>query len=135
MVASFVVGLWYTGEEVITLHRSHIDPDLLEPIRTMFHVDYVFEGLRDRILEFQSSLDSDSEIALWLASFGTQIVMRVERITYRDPAFICFSGLVDGRKSELIQHMNQLSFLVTVVPKENQEQPARRIGFRGPDDA
>ena len=39
-----------------------------------------------------------------------------------------FKGFVDGKESTLIQHMNQLNFLLTSVEKE-PERPKRRIGF------
>jgi len=103
-------------------------PDFTPP-RTPFQVDYVFEGLRDRIREFERSLDENTEVGVWLASFGTSMLMHVRRITYREPSFICFSGYVDGQKSELVQHMNQISFLIVAVPKSNPDQPPRRIGF------
>ena len=46
-----------------------------------------------------------------------------------------FEKSLDGKDSQLIQHANQLNFLITSVEREDKTKPARRIGFRAPDDA
>ena len=42
------------------------NPELfnLKPIKTPFQIEYVYEGLRDRIREFEKSLDPNTEIAI-----------------------------------------------------------------------
>ena len=41
-----------------------------------------------------------------------------------------YYGTVNGKETQLIQHINQISFLLMAVPKSNPDKPARRIaGF------
>lgn len=44
-----------------------------------------------------------------------------------------FKGYVNGRMSTLIQHVSQLNFLLTSVPKE-PDKPKRKIGFSTSSD-
>ena len=67
-----------------------------------------------------------------LTNFGQSILMQVEEITYEKSVVLVFKGLVNGQKSTLIQHINQLNFLLTSLPIEN-EQPKRKIGFSAPE--
>ena len=88
-----------------------------------------FESIVNEIREFETGLDDDHEVGLQLASFGSSLTMIVTDIGYQDPDLMYFWGTVNGRPAELIQHMNQLNFLIIAVDKEEPEQPARRIGF------
>ena len=54
--------------------------------------------------------------------------MEVAAIGYEKSVLMVFTGLVNGRKATLIQHINQLNFLLTSVPKD-PELPKRKIGF------
>lgn len=100
------------------------------PIRTDFHLaDYQYEIIMKSIADFESELDDNQEIAIMLASFGQSILMRVTDIGYSNPSLIHFYGYVNEQKSELIQHVSQLSFLLTAVQKADSDRPARRIGF------
>ncbi|PPQ49077.1 hypothetical protein C5G87_06785 [Paenibacillus peoriae] len=91
--------------------------------------DYQYDILKKTIAEFESDLNDEQEVALQLASFGQSVVMQVTDIGYSNPSLIHFYGYVNGARAELIQHLSQLSFLLTVVPKSDPEKPARRIGF------
>lgn len=93
-----------------------------------------FENIMEQIEAYEESLDDDKEIAVLLATFGSSILMSVTGIGYQNPDLIYFYGYVDGKPSQLIQHFNQLSFLLTSVDKEDPEQPPRRIGFIAPED-
>lgn len=91
--------------------------------------DYQHELIMESISEFEKDLDDNHEVALYLASFGQSLLMNVESIGYANPSLIYFHGLVNGRHSTLIQHVSQLSFLLTSVEKAEPEKPPRRIGF------
>lgn len=96
--------------------------------------DYQYEVLGETIADFESNLDDNTEVALQLAAFGQSIVMQVTRIGYSNPSLIHFYGYVNGMKSELVQHVSQLSFLLTTAPKMDPEKPAKRIGFITEED-
>ena len=57
--------------------------------------------------------------------------MQVEEITYEKSVVLVFKGWVNGQKSTLIQHINQLNFLLTYIPIEKQVKK-RPIGFTEP---
>lgn len=97
-----------------------INPDLAE---------WKYEKLKEQITEFQNNLDSDHEIAVMLASFGSSVIMNVTNLNFQNPDMLYFYGFVNGREAQLIQHMTQLNFIIMSVEREDKTQPARRIGF------
>lgn len=103
--------------------------ELLASIRGYNMADYSYEVILDRIKEFESSLDDNHEVAVKLASFGQTITMSVTDIGYSNPSTLVFYGYIGEQKATLIQHINQLNFLLLSVPKPDPEKPPRRIGF------
>ncbi len=93
------------------------------------------EWAHDRLVlyirNFESQLAASDEIAMGFAG-GEAGVLRIEGLGYFDPDIITFYGRdEDGSKTQLIQHVSQLSVILRAVPKANPaEEPARRIGFR-----
>lgn len=78
---------------------------------------------------FKKSLDDEHEVGVLLASFGKELLMYVQDIGYQNPNMLYFYGQVNGHDAQLIQHMDQLNFLLLALPKPEPEKPARRIGF------
>lgn len=87
-----------------------------------------FEILKQYIEDFQNSLDSEHEVGMLLTNFGQNILLRITYISYEYPALIIFKGYVNDKESTLIQHVNQLNFLLTSVEKDS-DRPKRKIGF------
>lgn len=89
------------------------------------------EKLYAQIVEFDSKLDNDKEVAMRLVSFGQTVTFSVNSLGFSNPSLIHFYGMgSDGSPVELIQHVTQISFLLTSSPRENPEQPKRVIGFK-----
>jgi len=88
-----------------------------------------YEHIAKEIEKFQNTLDSEHEVGLMLASFGQTVMMAVEDIDYQNPNLLYFYGTIDGSPAQLIQHLNQLNFVLTAVSRQ-PELPARRIGFQ-----
>lgn len=103
-------------------------------LRNYRDADYQYELLCEDIKEFESSLDNEHEVSLKLASFGQSITLSVTEIGYSNPSLIHFYGYVGNDKAHLIQHVNQLNFLMVATPKLDPAKPARRIGFQ-PNDS
>ena len=103
------------------------DLDFDAPTQYMWS-DTQFEIIKQYIQEFEASLDSEHEVGLMLTSFGQSILMQVRNITYEKSVLMIFKGFVNGRESTLIQHINQLNFLLTSVEKA-PEQEKIKIGF------
>ncbi len=87
-----------------------------------------FEILKDYIYEFEKTLDSEHEVGMLLTNFGQNILLNVTYVSYENPSLMVFKGYVNGKYSTLIQHINQLNFLLTSVQKE-PDRPKRQIGF------
>jgi hypothetical protein len=84
----------------------------------------------EMINEFESGLNEQEEVGVRLVSFGQTVQFHIEDISYYNPSLITFIGRLDnGSKVELIQHVSQISFLLMSLPKLDEEQPARRLGF------
>ena len=97
------------------------------PTRYMWS-DTQFEIIREYIEQFESSLDPEHEVGVMLTNFGQSILMQVTHITYEKSVLMIFKGFVNGREATLIQHINQLNFMLTSVEKE-PDRPKRKIGF------
>lgn len=93
------------------------------------YADWKYKKIMEQIRDFESELDDDHEVALHLASFGTSMVMAVTELGYQNPDMLYFYGKVDGKDAQLIQHINQLNFLLLAVEKQTPNAPPRRIGF------
>ena len=92
------------------------------------------EWAHDRLVmyirNFESQLDAEQEIAMGFASDESG-VLRIEGLGYFEPDIITFYGRDDdGAKTQLIQHVTQLSVTLRAVPKEETAEPPRRIGFQ-----
>lgn len=90
--------------------------------------DEQFEILKRYIQEFECSLDAEHEVGILMTNFGQSVLMQVTQITYEYPVLMVFKGFVDQREATLIQHINQLNFLLTTVEKE-PDRPKIQIGF------
>jgi hypothetical protein len=91
------------------------------------------EWAHDRLVlyirNFEKQLDAAQEIAMGFAGDEAG-VLRIEGIGFFDPDIITFYGRDDdGAKTQLIQHVSQLSVTLRAVPKNGEDEPPRRIGF------
>lgn len=100
----------------------------LEPVPIGTDSETQFEILKKYIEEFQNSLDSEHEVGMLLTNFGQNILLKVTYISFEPPVLMIFKGYVNNKESTLVQHVNQLNFLLTSVDKE-PDRPKRRIGF------
>ena len=83
------------------------------------------------ITDFEKNLKDDEEVALKLVTFGETVVIVVESIGYFNPGLISFYG-TDKEKNrvQLIQNVNQISFLLMAVKTKKPKEERRRIGFK-----
>ena len=103
------------------------------PAKTVEKAKSPAEWAHDRLVlyirNFESQLDAAQEIAMGFAGDETG-VLRIEGIGYFDPDIITFYGRDDGgARTQLIQHVSQLSVTLRAVPKMGEDDPPRRIGF------
>lgn len=93
---------------------------------------WAYERLVQYIRNFEAQLDAGEEVAMGFA--GSEAgVLRIEGLGYYDPDILTFYGRdEEGLKTQLVQHVTQLSVILRAVPKTTPEIPARRIGFHLP---
>lgn len=96
--------------------------------------DTQFEIIKKYVEDFEASLDQEHEVGLMLTNFGQSILMQVAEIGYEKSVLMVFKGIVNGNPATLIQHINQLSFMLTAVPRSEPEKPKAKIGFRISED-
>lgn len=102
------------------------------PIQDLL-VDKQFKILKRYIQNFEQTLDPQHEVGIMMTNLGQSIIMQVIEITYEKPVTLVFKGYVNGKFSTLIQHMNQLNFLLTSLDKVD-ERPKNPIGFSVPSE-
>jgi hypothetical protein len=91
------------------------------------------ESAHDRLVlyirAFEGQLDATQEIAMGFAGDEAG-VLRIEGIGFFDPDIITFYGRDDtGARTQLIQHVSQLSVTLRAVSTDVQADAPRRIGF------
>lgn len=91
--------------------------------------------LHSQILDYQNSLPETDDVALKVVQFNQSTTIIVDDIGYIGYNLVCFYGKdSSGKPLELIQHIHQLNFLLTVCPKPTPDEPKRKIGFRGQEE-
>ena len=94
------------------------------PAESMYHRLILY------IRNFEKQLDAAHEIGVGFAG-GEAGVLRIEGLGYFEPDIVTFYGRdEDGAKTQLIQHVAQVSVILRAVRKGEPDAPARRIGFR-----
>jgi len=81
------------------------------------------------IRDFEKHLNAEQEIALGFAGSEAGI-LRIEGMGWFDPDILTFYGRDDsGARTQLIQHVSQLSVMLQAAPKADPDDAPRRIGF------
>ncbi|AML51214.1 DUF6173 family protein [Falsihalocynthiibacter arcticus] len=91
---------------------------------------WAYERLIMYIKNFEEQLDNEHEVAMGFVG-GDAGVLRIEGLGYYDPDIITFYGTeTSGAKTQLIQHVSQLSVMLRALPKLKAAAAPNRIGFR-----
>ncbi len=123
-------------------HEVHADPAAcqdgsnvtegvaLQPVAQKSAAQWAYERLILYIQNFEKTLDNEHEIAMGFTG-GDAGVIRIEGMGYFDPDMVTFYGSDGaGAKTQLIQHVSQLSVMLRALPKEVDQAEPNRIGFR-----
>lgn len=123
-------------------HEVHADPDTVPctevpeevtqtPVEQKSPAEWAYERLILYIQNFEEQLDNEHEVAMGFAG-GEAGVIRIEGMGFFDPDIVTFYGSdEDGIKTQLIQHVSQLSVVLRALPKTAEaDAPPKRIGFR-----
>lgn len=91
--------------------------------------EWAYDRLVLYIRNFEGQLDASQEIAMGFTGSDAG-VLQIEGLGYYDPDMVTFYGRdQDGLKTQLVQHVSQLSVILRAVPKVEDADPPRRIGF------
>ncbi|MFW2544182.1 DUF6173 family protein [Primorskyibacter sp. 2E107] len=100
-----------------------------KPVQDKSPAEWAYERLVLYIQTFEEQLDSDHEVAMGFVGAEAG-VLRIEGLGYFDPDMITFYGSdAAGVRTQLVQHVSQLSVILRAMPKELPEEKPRRIGF------
>lgn len=122
-------------------YEVHADPDVepcndippsvaKKPVAQKSPAEWAYERLILYIQNFEEQLDNEHEVAMGFAG-GDTGVLRIEGMGFFDPDMITFYGSdAAGTKTQLIQHVSQLSVMLRALPKEVEQEAPTRIGFR-----
>jgi len=119
------------------LHEVHTDPDKTAPDASALKSDgpksaarWAYERLILYIQNFEETLDNEHEVAMGFAGDSSGVI-KIEGMGYFDPDIITFYGSdPTGTKTQLVQHVSQLSVMLRALPKTVETEEPERIGFR-----
>ena len=121
-------------------HEVHCDPDTegtevpedvaQSPVNGKSPAQWAYERLILYIQNFEKTLDNEHEVAMGFTG-GDAGVIRIEGMGFFDPDIVTFYGSdMTGAKTQLVQHVTQLSVLLRAAPKQVDSAAPNRIGFR-----
>ena len=109
--------------EVGAAFEPALSPEDKSPAR------WAYERMVQYIRNFEAQLNANEEVAMGFAGSDAGVVS-IEGLGYYDPDILTFYGRdEEGMKTQLVQHVTQLSVILRAAPKVAPEIPARRIGF------
>jgi hypothetical protein len=113
---------WTIDRKIIDSIRSPASFNIPLDAETIFHF------LAEEIADFEKQLSSDEEIGAVLVSGPNSTTFHITDLGFVGRNLIIFHGLNEHKKPvRLMQHVAQVSVLLTALPKV--EQQARRIGY------
>lgn len=91
---------------------------------------WAYERLILYIQNFEKTLDEAHEVAMGFAGSDSGVI-RIEGMGYFEPDILTFYGQDQmGMRTQLIQHVGQLSVMLRALPKQVETAEPNRIGFR-----
>jgi len=97
------------------------------------YASVMHDRLMREIGDFEENLQDDEQVGAYLASFGRSVDIIIDDIGYHNPYLIVFYGRPDdGAIVELVQHVTQLSVLLTAKKLPDPNDKPKRIGFTAP---
>lgn len=126
------------ADAIPRIHEVHIDPTKCAPDGSIIkpqaapksEARWAYERLILYIQNFEKTLDNEHEVAMGFAGDSSGVI-RIEGMGYYDPDLITFYGSDPaGTKTQLVQHVTQLSVMLRALPKQVKQAEPTRIGFQ-----
>jgi hypothetical protein len=123
-----VPGLLDSPSYLSALARTGPSAFILPPSGPRDPAEKAVERLGEQIAEFESSLTPEEEVGAIMIGAPGGLVFHMTRVYAINMDLLGFEGLNEHRKPlRLVQHITQLSILLTALPKLDANP--RRIGF------
>lgn len=131
----------HEADAIPRVHEVHINSARLAPDGSIIKpakpedgpksaARWAYERLILYIQNFEKQLDNEHEVAMGFAGDSSGVI-KIEGMGYFDPDIITFYGSdPTGTKTQLIQHVTQLSVMLRALPKQVAAAEPERIGFR-----
>ena len=101
-----------------------------KPLEQKSPAEWAYERLILYLKNFEDQLDAEHEVAMGFTG-GDAGVLRIEGVGYFAPDLITFYGTdATGARTQLVQHVSQLSVMLRALPKPEERSEPTRIGFR-----
>lgn len=115
----------------VTIEKQPVPESIAKvPVEQKTPAHWAYERLIMYIKNFEEQLDNEHEVAMGFVGDGAG-VLRIEGLGYYDPDIITFYGSDGtGAKTQLIQHVSQLSVMLRALPKLSAAEAPNRIGFQ-----
>lgn len=130
------------SDAIPRVHEVHADPNrpctsgadipenMKAPTTTKSPAQWAYERLILYIQKFEETLDEEHEVAMGFTNGGGGL-MRIEGMGYFDPDIVTFYGQDQlGTRTQLVQHVSQLSVMLRATTKQPEAKEPTRIGFR-----
>ena len=125
------------ADAIPRIHEIHVDPTKCAPASAIkpqktpkSAARWAYERLILYIQNFEKQLYNEHEVAMGFAGDSSGVI-KIEGMGYYDPHIITFYGSdPSGAKTQLIQHVSQLSVKLRAHPKMVETAEPERIGFR-----
>ena len=105
-----------------------------KPVAQKSPAQWAYERTVLYLKNFEEQLDNEHEVAMGFAG-GDTGVLRIEGMGHFDPDIVTFYGSdQNGARTQLVQHVSQLSVMFRALPKAVQGAEPKRIGFRLVED-
>ncbi|MBV1864495.1 MAG: hypothetical protein KUG74_08650 [Rhodobacteraceae bacterium] len=115
-----------------TIEQNQPLPEVLakKSIEEKSPAEWAYDRMVLYIHEFEKQLDKDHEVGMGFTG-GDEGSLRIQGMGYFAPDLITFYGTdPNGAKTQLVQHVNQLSVMLVAAPKEAGAKDPNRIGFK-----
>lgn len=101
-----------------------------KPMEQKSPAEWAYQRLILYIQNFEKMLDGEHEVAMGFTDTGGGF-LRIEGLGHFDPDIVTFYGQDQtGAKVQLVQHVSQLNVLLRAMPKLDEAEAPRRIGFQ-----
>ncbi|MFX0546811.1 DUF6173 family protein [Roseovarius sp. S1116L3] len=120
----------HTREDRVSPAAAAPDSIKSKPGEKKSAAQWAYERLILYIQNFEKTLDNEHEVAMGFVG-GDAGVLKIEGMGYFDPDIVTFYGSdAAGSKTQLVQHVSQLSVILRALPKPRAQAEPERIGFR-----